>query len=106
MDWVLAMDTMISDTSSAILGVASVAMALLGIEVTLSMIKGGFFRGVMEDDGEQHSQPQDWCHGPLPCLDEGCNLSSIGPDATCNEAADEAHDHGTQECPQVMERQC
>ena len=106
MDWVLAMETMILDTSSMVLGMARVAMALLGIEAVLSMIKGGFFRGAMEDDGEQHSQPQDWCHGPLPCLDEGYDLGSVDPDATCHEAADEAHDHGTQECPQVMERQC
>ena len=32
MDWVLAMETMISDTSSVILGMARVAMALLGKE--------------------------------------------------------------------------
>ena len=43
------------------------------------------------------------CHA---WLDEGCDLGSIDPDATCQEATDEAHDHGTQECPQVMERQC
>ena len=67
---------------------------------------GGAFRGAMEVDGEQHGKPQEWCHGPLPCLDEGCNLSSIGPDAACHEATDEAHDHGTQECLQVMEIQC
>ena len=106
MDWVLVMETMILDTSSMVLGMARVVMVLLGIEAVLSMIKGWFFRGAMEDDGEQNSQPQDWCHGPLPCLDEGCDLSSIDPDAACQEATDEAHDHGTQECPQVMERQC
>ena len=89
-----------------VLGMARVAMALLGIEAVLSMIKGGFFRGAMEDDGEQHSQPQDWCHGLLPCLDEGYDLGSVDPDAACHEATDEAHDHGTQECLQVMERQC
>ena len=100
------MDWVISDNSSMILGMARVAMALLGIEVVLSMIKVGFFRGAMDNDGEQHGQPHDWHHGPLPCLDEGCNLGSIGPDAACHKAADEAHDHGTQECPQVMERQC
>ena len=100
------METMISDTSSAVLGAARVAIALLGIEAVLSTIKGGFFRGAMEDDGEQHSQPQDWCHGPLPCLDKRCDLGSVDPDATCQEATDEAHDHGTQECPQVMVRQC
>ena len=52
MDWVLAMETMILDTSSMVHGAVRVAMALLGIEVALSMIKGWFFRGVMEDDGE------------------------------------------------------
>ena len=52
MDWVLAMETMISDTSSTVLGMARVAMALLGIEAVLSVIKGWFLRGAMEDDGE------------------------------------------------------
>ena len=47
MDWVLAMETMISDTSSMVLGMVRVAMALLGIEAVLLMI-----RGAMEDDGE------------------------------------------------------
>ena len=106
MDCVLAMETMISDTSSVILGTVRVAMVLLGIEAVLLMIKEGLFRGAMEGDGEQDGKPKEWHHGPLPCLDEGCNLSSVGPDATCHEATDEAHDHGTQECPQVMERQC
>ena len=90
MDWVLVMETMILDTSSMVLGMARVAMALLGIEVAFLTIKGGFFRGAMEDDGEQHSQPQDWHHGPLPCLDEGYDLGSIDPDATWQEATDEA----------------
>ena len=45
MDWVLAMEAMILDTSSVILGMARVAMALLGIEVALSMIKGVFSEG-------------------------------------------------------------
>ena len=45
MDWVLVMETMISDTSSVVLGMARVAMALLGIEVVLLMIKGGFSEG-------------------------------------------------------------
>ena len=45
MDWVLAMETMISDTSSMVLGTVRVAMALLGIEVALSMIKGWFSEG-------------------------------------------------------------
>ena len=51
MDWVLAMETMILDTSSVVLGAARVAM-VFGIEAALLMIKGWFFRGVMEDDGE------------------------------------------------------
>ena len=51
MDWVLVMETMISDTSSTVLGVVRVAITLLGIEAALLMIKGGFFRGAMEDDG-------------------------------------------------------
>ena len=68
MDWVLAMETMISDTSGAMLGMARVAMMLLDIEVVLLMIKGGLFRGAMEDDGEQDGQPHGWCLGPLPCL--------------------------------------
>ena len=52
MDWALAMETMISDTSSVVLEMARVVMALLGIEAALLTIKGWFFRGAMEDDGE------------------------------------------------------